>query len=211
MNAQTPTLAVTRAVRRRVPTWVALAAGVLLGAVMMFVGLAQAGRIAPRPQPEVVVNLAQTLEVEHKRVDLLVEQEKFAEAIAALEQLRTLAWPGWQIEGDEVHIMRHDVYGRLLRLRLDHPDVDPRSDDELLKTAFEALTSGDGYTQVRTNPFTARLVAIRGEIHQKAGDDDKALDAYEEALTMNRELLQQALALPVTAPEEPAGEEESAP
>ena len=53
---------------------VTLLAGVLLGACLMFVGLARAGRLAPPPRPEVLVSLAQTLEVEHRRVDVQLGQ-----------------------------------------------------------------------------------------------------------------------------------------
>ena len=63
-------------------TWLSLLAGVLLGALLMLVGLAQAGRLAPS-RPEVLVALAQTLEVEHQRVDLLLAQKDIAGAIAA--------------------------------------------------------------------------------------------------------------------------------
>ena len=74
-------------------TWLSLLAGVLLGALLMLVGLAQAGRLAPS-RPEVLVALAQTLEVEHQRVDLLLSQKDIAGAIAALERLRGSIF-GW--------------------------------------------------------------------------------------------------------------------
>ena len=89
-------------------------------------------------------------------------------------------------------ILRHDVYGRLLRLRLDNPGIDAKPGDALLATVEEAL--GGDAEEIRTNAFTARLVAIRGELLEKQGRDDDALTAYERALDMNRALLQQAIA-----------------
>ena len=176
---------------RRLTSGLSLLAGVLLGALLMLVGLAQAGRLAPA-QPQVLVALAQSLEVEHQRVDLLLAQKDVAGAIAALESLRKLAWPDRAVAGDAAELLRHDVYGRLLRLRLDHPKIDPRTPEQLTSLAQEGL--GDDYKSLEVNAFTARLVALRGEIAELRGDDDAALGAYEEALTMNRGLLQQALA-----------------
>lgn len=177
---------------KRTFSWISLVAGMALGAALMLAGLAQAGRLAPAPKPEVLVTLAQTLEAEHRRVDLLLKQKDVAGAIAALEQLRTIEWPDRADAGDAAIVLRHDVYGRLLRLRLDHPTVDPKTPDALAAVAGEGL--GPDYKAITTNAFTARLVGLRGEISEKQGRDDAALTAYEEALDMNRALLQQALA-----------------
>jgi tetratricopeptide (TPR) repeat protein len=176
---------------RRV-SWTSMLAGLVLGAGIMLVSLAQAGRIAPPPQPEVLVALAQTLEVEHKRVDLLLAQKDYPGAIAALEGLRKIDWPGRQTAGEAADQLRHDAYGRLVRLRLDHPTVDARTPEQLGELVREGL--GDDYKSLGVNAFTARLVALRGEVAEKKGDDDAALTAYDEALTMNRGLLQRALA-----------------
>lgn len=173
-------------------TWIATLLGAVVGAAAMLAGLAQAGRLAPAPRPEVLVTLAQTVEAEHRRVDLLLKQRDFAGAIAALEQMRLISWPEPAVAGDAAAVLRHDVYGRLLRLRLDHPEIDPKTPEALAEIAGEGL--GPDYKQIATNAFTARLVALRGEIAEKQGRDDDALSAYEEALDMNRDLLQQALA-----------------
>lgn len=171
--------------------WMTLALGFVLGGASMLVGLAQAGRLAPA-RPDVLVALAQLVEVESRRVDLMIEREDIAGAIAALEALRQQKWPSRDDAGDLGEQLRHDVFGRLVRLRLDYPDVDPVSDDKLLAILDEGL--GKDYRQVETNPFTARLVAMRGELLEGLGDDERALGAYEEALDMNRELLDRELA-----------------
>lgn len=167
-----------------------LALGFVLGAGTMLVGLAQAGRLSPA-RPEALVALAQLVEVEHHRIDLLVERGDIAGAIAALEALLAQPWPSREDAGDLGAELRHDVAGRLVRLRLDHPDVDARSDDELLATIDTAL--GTDWREVDANPFTARLVALRGEVLEQAGRDGDALGAYESALELNRVLLDREL------------------
>ena len=87
--------------------------------------------------------------------------------------------------------LRHDVYGRLLRLRLDNPEVAPVEPPALLELADEGL--GAEYRDVDTNPFTARLTALRGEVLERLDRDDDALTAYEQALEMNRVLLEREL------------------
>ena len=67
-----------RGLRRFLP----IALGMVLGALAMLVGLAQAGRLAPS-RPETVVALGQLLDAEHRRVDLMVEQGDVAGAIEA--------------------------------------------------------------------------------------------------------------------------------
>jgi hypothetical protein len=156
----------------------------------MLVSLAQAGRLAPS-RPEVLVALAQTLEVEHKRVDLLLKQKDVAGAIAALEACASSS-------------------GRPAR-----PPARPPNSCATTSTAGSCACAsttrrstpharaarrhrpeglGDDYKSLAVNAFTARLVALRGEVSELRGDDDAALAAYDEALTMNRGLLQQALA-----------------
>ena len=164
--------------------------GFLLGATTMLVGLAQAGKLAPS-RPDALVALAQSVEVEHRRIDLLIERGDVNGAIAVLEDLRKQPWLPRDQGGDIAIELRHDVYGRLIRLRLDHPDIDPQSDDALLAIIAEGL--GDDYRDLDTNPFTARLVALRGEILETLDRDDEALGAYEDALDINRTLLERTL------------------
>lgn len=168
-----------------------VALGMVLGALAMLVGLAQAGRLSPR-EPQTVVALGQLLDAEHRRIDLMLERGDVAGAIAALEALRGEPWPDHEAGGDVGMQLRHDVYGRLLRLRLDHPEVSPVEPAALLQLADEGL--GEGYRDVDTNPFTARLTALRGEVLERLDRDDDALTAYEEALEMNRVLLERELA-----------------
>lgn len=176
--------------RAGVRRWVTLALGMVLGAAIMLVGLAQAGRLAPR-EPEVVVALGQLLDAEHRRVDLMLERGDVAGAIAALEALRRERWPDHETGGDVGVQLRHDVYGRLLRLRLDNPTVSPVEPSALLELADEGL--GADAADVDTNPFTARLTALRGEVLEQLDRDDDALGAYESALEMNRVLLEREL------------------
>ncbi len=176
---------------RRLKGLMPVALGMLLGALAMLVGLAQAGRLAPS-QPDRVVALGQLLDAEHRNVNLLVERNDVAGAIAALEALRELDWPDREAGGDVAVQLRHDVYGRLLRLRLDNPTVEPVvTTQALLETADEGL--GSEVDDIDTNPFTARLTALRGEVLEDLDRDDDALSAYEKALEMNRILLQREL------------------
>ncbi|MEM7151567.1 MAG: hypothetical protein AAF799_01950 [Myxococcota bacterium] len=177
--------------RGRARGWLPVALGMMLGALAMLVGLAQAGRLAPS-RPDTVVALGQLLETENRRIDLLLDNDDFKGAIAALEALRTHDWPDRETGGDVAVQLRHDAYGRLLRLRLDHPDVDPVPGETMLAIADEGL--GAEYADVDTNPFTARLVALRGQVLEGLDRDDDALTAYEQALEMNRTLLERELA-----------------
>ena len=174
--------------RRR--TVLSLTAGILIGAFAMLVGLAQAGKLAPE-RPEAVVALAQMLDAEHRRVDLMIEKGDVAAAIAALESLRAQSWPTREEGGDIAVQLRHDAYGRLVRLRLDYPDIDPIDDAAMLVLVDEGL--GDAWRDVEVNPFTARLAAMRGETLELLQRDDDALTAYESALEMNRVLLEREL------------------
>lgn len=170
--------------------WMAFAAGILLGASLMLVGLAQAGRLSPS-RPEALVALGQLLETEHRRVDLMLEHGDVAGAISVLEELRAQRWPSRDEAGDAAMVLRHDAYGRLVRLRLDHPDVDPVGPEVLAAIVDEGI--GTAVDDLDANPFTARVLALRGEVFELLERDDEALAAYEEALEMNRILLEREL------------------
>jgi tetratricopeptide (TPR) repeat protein len=168
-----------------------LLVGAILGACLMLVGLAQAGKLQPPKDPEVLVTLGQLLETEHRRIDLLLEKGDTAGAIQALEDLRKEKWPTRELGGDASLLLRHDAYGRLLRLRIDNPKIDPKPPQELLKILEEGM--GKEADKLDPNPFTARLVAIKGEVYEQLNRDDDALTAYEEALDLNRSLLDELL------------------
>jgi hypothetical protein len=85
----------------------------------------------------------------------------------------------------------HAVHGRVLRVRVDDPQDEPPTPEALAALVVKRL--GNHYKAIDTNACTSRLVGLRGEIAEKRGRDDDALAAYEEALDMNRALLQQAL------------------
>lgn len=170
-----------------------VAAGMVLGALVMLVGLAQAGRLAPQ-DPQAIVALAQQVQTVHRKVDLLLQGNDVEAAIEALEDMRTLPWPNRERGGDLGMELRHDIYGRLARLRLDNPAVDTIDDAALLVLIDEGL--GGDPAAVDPNPFTARLIALRGETFEAQGRDDDALTAYEQALDINRILLERELGDP---------------
>lgn len=168
-----------------------IATGLILGSVMTLGGLALAGKLKPPGEPAALVALAQTVEATDKTVDIKLARGDVAGAVVALEQLRSQPWPNRERGGDAGVQIRHDAYGRLLRLRLDNPQVDVKTAEQLLEIADEGL--GREWELLDPNPFTARLLALRGEVLQQLGRDDDALLDYERALDMNRDLLEEVM------------------
>jgi hypothetical protein len=121
----------------------------------------------------------------------MLERGDVGGAISVLEDLRTHPWPSREEAGDAAMVLRHDAYGRLVRLRLDHPDVDPVGAEALAAIVEEGI--GTSPDDLDPNPFTARVLALRGEVLELLERDDEALAAYEEALEMNRILLEREL------------------
>ena len=178
----------------KLPPWSAfgqLLTGMILGAALVLGGFALAGKLKPPGDHEALVALAQAVDATDKQVDLRLGRGDVAGAITALEQLRSEPWPDRERGGDAAIQLRHDAYGRLLRLRLDHPQVDPKTPTQLLEIANEGL--GREWELLDPNPFTAHLLALRGEVLEQLGRDDEALLIYEQALDMNRDLLDEVL------------------
>lgn len=168
-----------------------LLTGAILGAVLTVGGLALAGKLRPPDDPEVLVVLAQTIDTTDKQVDVMLARGDVAGAIAALEQLRASKWPSRDRGGDAAVQLRHDAYGRLLRLRLDNPQIDAKTAPQLLEIVDEGL--GREWELLDPNPFTAHLLALRGEIYEQLGRDGDALLVYQQALDMNRDLLDEVM------------------
>lgn len=168
-----------------------LLTGAILGALLTVGGFALAGKLRPPDDPSALVALAQTVETTDKQVDVMLARGDVAGAINMLEQLRNTKWPGRDRGGDACVQIRHDAYGRLLRLRMDNPQIDPRSAQQLLELAEEGL--GREWELLDPNPFTAHLLALRGEALEQLGRDDDALLVYQQALDMNRDLLDEVM------------------
>ncbi len=168
-----------------------LCSGAVLGGLLVFGGLALAGKLKPASEPAVLVAIAGTVDATDKKVDILLERGDVAQAITALEQLREQPWPSRERGGDAGVQLRHDAYGRLLHLRLTHPQIDSKTPAQLLEIADEGL--GREWELLDPNPFTARLLALRAEVLELAGRDDEALLVYEQALDMNTDLLGEVL------------------
>ncbi|WP_106389858.1 tetratricopeptide repeat protein [Enhygromyxa salina] len=168
-----------------------LLTGAILGALLTVGGLSLAGKLKPPGEPDALVALAQTVDTTDKKVDVMLARGDVSGAIAALEQLRATKWPGRDRGGDACVQLRHDAYGRLMRLRLDHPQIDAKTPQQLLELAEEGL--GREWELLDPNPFTAHLLALRGEVLEQLGRDDDALLVYQRALDMNRDILDEVM------------------
>lgn len=178
----------------KLPPWTAfgqLWTGMILGAALAVGGFALAGKLKAPADHEALVALAQMMEAADKQVDLRLGRGDVAGAIETLERMRAEAWPNRQRGGDAAILLRHDCFGRLLRLRLDHPQIDPKTPQQLLEIAEQGL--GREWELLDPNPFTAYLLAQRAEILTSLGRDDEALLGYERALDMNTDLLNELL------------------
>lgn len=161
--------------------------GCLLGLALAGAWVAGARALDPAPDQDALVTLAQLVETEHRRVDLLVEQGRHTEAIAALDALVVGPWPATARTGEAGLWIRHDAVGRLVRLELDHGAGDASRLERLRAQVSERLEDAGG--GVVPNAFTARLAGLEGELHERLGEDDEALKSYGRALDMNKILL----------------------
>lgn len=161
--------------------------GVVAGIVLAWTMTGNARDARPPQDRDALVALAQLVETEHRRVDLLVKAGDRAGAIRALEQLADGAWPSQERAGEAAVWMRHDVVGRLVRLELDDTTGVPPDLETLLTRITRRLDDGGG--ELPPNAFTARLAGLQGELLERVDRDQAALASYEIALDMNRLLL----------------------
>lgn len=178
----------------KLPPWTAfgqLLTGMILGAALAVGGLALAGKLKPPGDHEALVALAQAVEATDMQVDLRLGRGDVGGAIKALEQLRNQPWPDRERGGDAAVQLRHDAYARLLRLRLDHPEVDAKTPTQLLEIADEGL--GREWELLDPNPFTAHLLALRADVLKQLGRHDEALSGLQRALDMNSDLLEEVM------------------
>jgi hypothetical protein len=161
--------------------------GLVVGVVLAWTMTGKARDARPPQDRDALVALAQLVETEHRRVDLLVKAGDRAGAIRALEQIADGAWPSEERAGEAAVWMRHDVVGRLVRLELDDTPAVPPHLEALLGRITRRLNDGGG--DLPPNAFTARLAGLQGELLERAGRDQAALASYEVALDMNRLLL----------------------
>ena len=162
------------------------ACGLVAGIALAWTMTGNARDARPPQDRDALVALAQLVETEHRRVDLLVKAGDHAGAIRALEQLADGTWPSQARAGEAAVWMRHDVVGRLIRLELDQTEAVPTGFDALLARTERRLDD-DG--ALAPNAFTARLAGLQGELLERADRDAAALESYEIALEMNRLLL----------------------
>lgn len=167
--------------------WAVLSGVACVCALVLATG-GRARTFAPPPDGEALVALAQLVETEHRRVDLLVAGGRHEDAIEALDRLAGGAWPAFDQVGEAGMWLRHDTVGRLVRLELDHGQpTRPRIDALLAETG--ARLEDARTRSSRPDAFSARLAGLRGELFERIDEDDRALQSYATALEMNRFLL----------------------
>ena len=161
------------------------------GLALLLAGSLAAGgaAVAAGRRHRATVALAQLVEAARARADLLEARGDRAAAARALDEALAGPWP--DAADPEVAVpLRSALLGRWARLRLDAPGAGA-AERAAVKARIESHLEGMG--TVHEDAFTARLLAILGEIHEAEGRDDQALEAYERALAINRALLQKLL------------------
>jgi len=161
--------------------------GLVVGMALAWAMTGKAQDVKPPQDRDALVTLAQLVETEHRRVDLLLKAGDHTGAIRALEALADGAWPSQDRAGEAAVWMRHDVIGRLVRLELDQVDGAPARSDALIARTENRLGDDDGL--IAPNAFTARLAGLQGELLERVDRDADALESYGIALEMNRSLL----------------------
>ncbi|RMG98133.1 MAG: tetratricopeptide repeat protein [Deltaproteobacteria bacterium] len=135
------------------------------------------------------VGIAQLVEVAEAQADVHERAGRPDEAARVLDDALRAPWPK-TADRDVAIALRSALLGRWARLRLDDPNL---SDDERNRVRDRIVAHLDDASELHEDAFTARLLAILGEIYEAEGRDDEALAAYERALEINRTLLERLL------------------
>lgn len=135
------------------------------------------------------VGIAQLVEVAEAQADVHERAGRPEEAARVLDDALRASWPK-SADPDVAIALRSALLGRWARLRLDDPNL---SEDERNRVRDRLVAHLGETSEPHEDAFTARLLAILGEIYEAEGRDDEALSAYERALEINRTLLERLL------------------
>jgi hypothetical protein len=152
---------------------------VLLGWLAVAIAVAGAGACSRAPATE---PWAAAAAEKHREADRLLDQGDPAGARAALESLVAAEAPHAG-DSQERRLAVQDAYFRLARLALAGHD------------ARQALAYSDAGLALgtRSDLFVANLLVARGAAHEALGDGRAAAADYDRALTINEDLLREAL------------------
>lgn len=128
----------------------------------------------PCPQDQALLAGATAVAAAHRRADLLAEKDPRA---AAAELRSALELP----RHESSRMLRADLHARLAELLLKAGDAEGS-----LKAARAGLAEEQG---LKPTALTAMLRLREGEALEATGEDDAAMAAYEEVITLGKRLL----------------------